>query len=217
MTRLRSKLMDVGTFAPVGAVRGLILTPDPGVGVVAGLLALFAAFWNLHVVLLFMLVVVAGGLDLLVGARRASLQEKAGTDAYSKDKLDDGMVNKAVILVVSLFIGICVDTVVAMTGNVVDLGLATPFREFTPITASMLFYRLLREIASIMRNVDQTPGGRDAIWPALAKVIDTLRYRLAVNPAAVAAPARRWTDELTPEEQEQVTAFLAERRKTDTP
>jgi hypothetical protein len=214
---LRQKLLSPQAFVPVSAVRSVLLTPDPGVGVIAGLVALFAAFWNLHIVLLFFLVVAAGGIDLAVGARRAHLQEKEGRGAFTRQRLDEGLWSKALFLVVSIFLGVCIDSLIALGGTVGDLGFALPFKAFTPVTAAMLFYRLLREITSIMRNVEQAPGGRDALWPALSRVIDTLRYRMTTDPSAKAPPARRWDDGLSAEDRALALELLAERRKSDLP
>lgn len=203
---------------PVWMIRTSATGPtlEPSVSVLAGLFAIFAAFWNLHVVLLLTLTVAAGVVDLLVGARRAHLQEASGEDAFTREKLDRGMVGKIILLVVSFFIGMCVDSVFSLVGSVADLGFAIPFATYTPITAAALFYRLGREVASIMRNIEATPGGKDGLWPPLKKVLDIVRFRMS-HPDAVSQPNRRWDDELSPEEKEMVKALLAERRKGDEP
>lgn len=180
----------------VAAFKAAIAAPtDVSTGVGAGLLAIFLAFWNLHVVLLFILVVGAGGVDLLVGARRAHYSERAGKGRFSDQVLSDGMWGKALILIVILFLGICADSMIILAGGVTQLGFVSLFQTLTPVTAAMLLYRLTKETASIKRNIKETPGGKDAIWEGFDFFLDELRYR-ALHPGAEWVPRRRRGDQL---------------------
>jgi hypothetical protein len=160
---------------------------------------------------LIILVVALGGVDLLAGARRASLLEREGRGRFDDSKLNEGAMGKAVILLITLIMGMSFDTLVSLFGGFVDLGFSETFRSLTPVTASMLLYRFYRESASIQRNVETTPGGKDALWPGISKLIDSLRFQAKTGTDA--APERRWTDELTAEERDFITKALAERRK----
>lgn len=180
---------------------------DPSAGVLAALAAIGFSFWNLHVVLLVLLVVGAGTADLLAGARRAHLREKFHLgEVYDKKKLDDGAWGKLFYLVLSLFFGMSGDSLVGLLGSGFDLGFADPFKALTPITAGALLYRFGKESASVMRNLEQTPGGKDQVWP-IAKLIDTIRWEKSPGTTGP-VPTDRW-DDLTIEERE----WLAEQLK----
>lgn len=218
----RERLTDVHAFFPVAFVRQ---QAEPSLGVIAGLLALSAAFWNLHVVFLLLMVVLFGGVDILLGARMVHLREKAGQDVtFSRDRLDDGIAGKAIYLVISFLIGAAIDSALSLTGGMADLGWAGPFKDYTPIASAMLFWRFIREIVSIRRNVELTPGGRDALWPGLGRTIDNMRFA-RTHPEADGAPARRSSDyeghgedghrrfaDLSPEEQLLLVDTLARHR-----
>lgn len=218
MSELRERLLSLHTFLPVpaSAPKGALAQVDPGVGVLAGLVALVAAFWNLHVVVLFFWVVLLGGVDLLVGFRRVRRQERLGKAIYDPKRMDDGMFGKAVYLLVNLLLGMCSDMVIAMIGNAGDLGFAAPFQLYTPITSALLFWRLLKESTSITRNIKETPGGEDAIWPGLARLIDALRFRMTDEKGAE-VPSRRWADDLSPEERKEVEKYLMDKRRAVQP
>lgn len=197
-----------------GAMKGAIAAPaDVSAGVGAGLLAIFLAFWNLHVVLLLILTAGAGGVDLLVGARRAHFAERAGVGKFSDQVLSDGMWGKALILIVILFLGVSADSVIILAGGVTNLGFVSLFQTLTPVTAAMLLYRLTKESASIKRNIKATPGGKDAIWPGLDDILDELRYR-ALHPEAARAPRRRAKDRAPPTAAE-LAALLAEAQERE--
>lgn len=195
------------------AMKGAIVAPaDVGAGVGAGLLAIFAAFWNLHVVLLLILVVGAGGWDLLLGARRAHYAERAGIGEFSDQKLNDGFWTKAIVLITILLLGVSADSVLILVGGIVKLGFVSLFQSLTPVTAGMLLYRLTKESASIKRNLKETPGGKDAIWPGWDMVMDELRYRM-LHPGAEWVPRRRAGDRLQPAPTSAELAVLLEEAK----
>lgn len=180
----------------LGLARGQAV--EPGVGVVAGLAALVLAFWNLHVVFLLIAAGIAGGIDLLVGARRAHMLEKAapaGTAIFKGEKLNEGAIGKATYLIAGFFVGMILDTLVTVFGTVIDVGFVAQFKSFTPITTAILFYRTTKELASIMRNIEQTPGGKDALLPILPAIIDKVRAGMSLEPLD-----KRWSDRQTPED-----------------
>lgn len=183
----------VGMSAPMKA--GFLTQIDVGAGVGAGLLAIVLAFWNLHIVLLLILVVGGGGVDLLVGARRAHYNARAGIESFSDQVLSDGMWGKAVILIVILFLGVAADSMLIFVSGAAQLGFVTMFQNITPVTSALLLYRLTKESASIKRNIKQTPGGKDAIWPGLDLILDELRYRM-MHPDADSMPRQRVRDQL---------------------
>lgn len=187
--------------------------PEPTVGVLAALSALLAGFWNLHVLVLFGMTVGAGIWDLLAGARRARKTKRSdGTDEYDNRILNDGVWDKLFYLFLSLFFGGCGDLLLSLLGGAGDLGFTEVFRTFTPVTASALFFRFGKEVASIYRNVEQTPGGKGAIWN-LKAFIDTIRFRLSGNPGQP-RPDRRWDDDLTAEDRAWIAEQLGERRRS---
>lgn len=187
---------------PVWMAKGSAQLPEPGINVLAGLLAIFFAFWNLHVVLLGILVVAAGAMDLLVGPQ---------------EKIDRRAIDKAVYFAVSLFLGMCCDSLGALIGGMGDLQFALPIQTYTPITAAALAFRLSREGKWIVRHTNARPGGRGEVLPTLTKIIDAARFN-AVHPEADATPDGRWSDGelpagITQEDVELVMKFLAKREK----
>lgn len=198
-----------------GSIRHAFAVPtEPTAGVIAGLVALFAAFWNVHVAALLILVIGGGIIDLLTGARRARLRSRKGLPGgFDRATLDQGMSGKFLYLVVLLFVGMSVDIVLSLIGGAADMGVSWIFQTFTPATATALAYRLAREISSITENVEGTPGGRDVIWPGVRRFVDALRFRMAHPEAEQATPPeRRWSDGISPDERAWIEEQLDERR-----
>lgn len=192
---------------------GLSVSPEPAAGVIAAVMAIVAGFWNVHTVLLFSLVVLAGGIDLLAGSRRASARERLNLgEEFDRQTLDDGARAKAFYLLVSLFLGMGADSLDAVTGGRLDLGIAGPFADLTPVTSAALFWRFIREVASIFRNIDQTPGGKNAIFPGFVRLVDTFRWRAAPHTSGP-LPERRWGDDISPEERAWIEMELGIRRR----
>lgn len=200
------------TSAASHLMRQAFAVPDAGAGVVAGLIGLAAAFWNLHVVVLLILVIAGGVVDLWAGARRARIRTRRGLPGgFDRTVLDEGISGKAAVLVALLFLGVAADSLIALAGGAAGLGIGTLFATFTPATAGLLAYRLARESSSIIENFEGTPGGEDAIWPGLKRIVDTLRFRMT-HTGGAAPPERRWDDDLTSEERAWITQQLGERR-----
>jgi len=201
------------TSAAAGVLRQAFAMPtEPGPGVAAGLLALATAFYNLHVVVLLILVVFGGVIDLWTGSRRARIRSRLGeSGGYDRAVLDEGISGKTVALVVILFLGVAIDSVVSLAGGAAELGIGGVFATYTPATAALLAYRLAREISSISENLDGTPGGRDAIWPGVKRFVDGIRFQL-IHPEAKDAPERRWDDGLSDADRAWVVEMLAARK-----
>ncbi len=205
------RLQPVATA--LSPLRSAFASPaEPGPGVVAGLLALAAAFYNLHVAVLLILVVSGGILDLWTGARRARIRDRLGLPGgFDRAVLDEGIGGKSVTLVVLLFIGASIDALVSIAGGAADLGFAGLFSEYTPATSALLAYRWAREVSSIRENHEATPGGKNTIWPGAIRFVDALRYRM-IHPTSGALPQDRWDDGLTIEEKAWIHQQLGERR-----
>lgn len=214
MQNTREFPMNPHRFAPASFIfRQLSALPaEPASGVLAALLAILASFWNVQVVLLLILVVVSGAVDLEAGARRATVRERLNLgESYSEKILREGMRAKAFYLFVSLFLGIAVDALVATFAGHLDLGFAGLFKSITPATCAMLFWRFRREVRSTLRNIDQTPGGKDAIFPFAARIIDEIRWRGTPGTSGP-LPRERWGDGITPEERNMIDRILMEHR-----
>lgn len=183
---------------------------DTGPSVGAGLLTLFSAFWNLHVVVLCLFVIGANILDLLTGARRARIYKRLGLPgAYDRAVLDDGILDKAIVFVVILFAGVSIDSILTLAASPADLPVSRFFQTFTPTLTALLAHRFARELTSAIENVEDTPGGRDAIWPGARKIIDAIRYRLMTS-GSPPMPERRWDDHLSAEKRARIEVILGE-------
>lgn len=190
------------------------MTPpgDPATGVLTALVTIVTAFFNVHVIWLFILVVVGGLLDLWTGARRARIRTRLGQKGgFDREILDEGMSGKGAILIAILFLGVASDSLAVMASGAADLGAVDFFRSSTPVTAGLLAWRLWREAASIRQNIEETPGGKDAVWPGGVKVLDALFYRI-LNPGGGALPQKRWGDHIPPEERAWIDEHLADWR-----
>lgn len=178
---------------------GFIVPPDPGAGVAAGLLALGLAFWNLHTVVFFGLVVVGGAVDLWTGSARARANDRLKKpNGFDRARLREGMWGKAIDLAIALFYGVTIDVVFTLIGGWADLGITDIFQTHTPGTAAMLLWLLLKEWESIKENRENTPGGAGRIAPLVVKVIDILRWWMKYPGKPF--PAERWRDNRTPEQ-----------------
>ncbi len=196
----------------------LSIPHDAGPGVIAGLVALAASFYNLHVAVLFIFVVAGGMVDLYAGARRARVHSRLQLPGgYDRQILDDGVSGKLVKLAASIFMGASLDAIGSLIGGATDLGFASLLSTYTPFTTAFLLWRWQAEAASILQNVEATPGGKGALWPGAMKVIDEVRFRLAHPAAAGGLPQDRWGDHVSSDERAWLDQMLAERRSTPRP
>ncbi len=182
---------------------------DPGPGVIAGVVAIFTAFWNLHVVVLSLLVVTASGVDLLTGARRARVLKRLGLPGgFQREVLDEGAATKAVHIIAITFLGVCADTVLTLLASPADLGVSSFFRTMTPVLAFFLAVYLARELSSIVQNLEETPGARSAFFRIIGGTIEGIWRHFT--------GARRIVDRLDdaePEELERYRRFLEAERE----
>lgn len=189
------------------APTALAIPPDPGAGVVAGLLAILGAFWNLHVVVLFLLVVLGGAVDLWTGSQRARANDRLGLpDGFDKMRLREGLASKASDLVIAIFYGLTIDGLVAVVGGWANLEITGVFQTYTPGMAVMLFGLVLSERESIKANRENTPGGKGKVPPIVETMFDVLRWKF-LHPFQP-FPASRWKDGKPEEEVERVEAAL---------
>lgn len=192
---------------------------DPSVGVLTGLIAIIASFWNIQVVVLMLLVIWWGGMDLSAGARRARLTRDPATNKSQFDRqvLDDGAWGKVFYFIGAMSMGVMGDSLLILFAKALDFSWAAYLTVLTPATCASLIARLQKEYESFKENVEETPGGRDALWWMLpSSIIDGIRWRF-FHPQEGPKPERRWKDgktdaggdfSLTAEERE----FITERR-----
>lgn len=182
-----------------------ITEPAPGVG--AGISAMLALFWNLHVVLIFGLVIGAGLFDLWTGSRRARLSRE-----FDRERLDEGIESKLILILSGLFLGLTIDLLVMLGVNLTGVGepLGFAVQTFTPVTAGILGFILVRECASILDNLDNTPGTRGGIWPGAKRIVDTIRWNAKGNEGT--PPEERWDDDLSPAQRRQVEEYIHQMR-----
>ncbi len=195
-----------------GLRQAMAFPTDPNAGVAAGLIAILAAFWNLHVVALLILVVAGGVIDLWAGSRRARINGRLGrAETFDRKKLDEGAEGKAVVLIIYLFLGVSADTLIILAAG--GLEIVTILETYTPATTALLVSRLAREMSSIIENYEATPSGKGQIWPGIKKFIDILRFKLS-HPEADSFPNNRWDDKGNLEKkawhQEQLAALELE-------
>lgn len=191
-------------------ITSLQIPAEPAIGVIAGIVALFGSFYNFHVVLALLFTVIAGLTDLWVGARRVKrIEEFTGEDHYERKIMDRGLTNKLFLLFFHVFLGMVFDSFTILAGSVFDLGIVAPFKVATPFTFGAIMFRLMREIASIIRNIEKTPGAsKESLWPVFIKMIDIFRIKLN-TPGPV--HLHRWSDiQLTPEQIERLKKIVDE-------
>lgn len=202
-----------------GSVRHAFAAPnDPTAGVLAGLVALFAAFWNVHVLALLILVIIGGGVDLLTGARRARIRKRLKLPGgFDRAVLDEGASGKLLYLIVVMFVGMSADVLLSLLGDAGEMNIGWIFQTITPATTAALAWRLAREVGSVAENVEGTPGGQDVIWPGVRRFVDALRFRMAHPEAEGRLPNERWGDNMSPEERAWISEQLDERRAAGEP
>jgi hypothetical protein len=193
-------------------ITSLQIPAEPTIGVLAGIIALLGSFWNFHVVLALLFTVVAGITDLWAGARRAKrIDLLTGEDIYKQEILDQGLTNKLFLLFFHTFLGMVFDSFAIIAGGAFDLGVVAPFKIATPFTFGAIIFRLMREVSSIVRNVEKTPGAStDSLWPVFIKMIDVFRIKINA-PGTTGVELKRWSDiQLTPEQIERLKKIADE-------
>ena len=192
------------------------LPPDPTtVGVLAGLAALFGSFWSLHIVVLFLWAGAAGIADLLAGANRAMVLKRMNLPgSFERTLLDQGVARKLTHLGFSIFAGMSADIVGSLFAGAGNLAVEPLIQSYTPGLAAALLYRVWRDYVSMLENIEETPGGRDAIWPGARKFIDLINWKSRGGKGPL--PHDRWGD-ISEKERVQIESFVEELRRTARP
>lgn len=166
--------------------------PEVATGVLAALGALLVSFWNIQVVLLVILVVVAGIFDMAFGARRAATVEHlyaSGQESrypeivFSSAKMNEGAITKLLWLALYLFLGMAFDSLFVVLGDFAGNPALQFITGLTPVTVTALAFRFAYEAGSIIRNIDQTPGAKSQLWWGFRKLVDILNLRVASKEA----------------------------------
>jgi hypothetical protein len=181
---------------------------DPNAGVAAGLAAIAAAFWHLHVVVLMIFAVLFALLDLHTGARRARIRKRLDLPgAFDRNVMDEGIITKFTVLGASVLVGVFADTLLMLGLDFFGSAAAAVFETWTPSLAVALLFFTAREAQSALQNIDETPGSEGAVWPGLRKIIDAIRLRAT---GSERLPEKRWTDDLTPEKRAEIERILSD-------
>lgn len=186
---------------------------DPVVGVGAGVLALVSGFFSVHVIILSVLAPVASMLDLLSGARKASVHKRMGLPGgYDKTIRDEGLINKGMLIFAVLTVGISIDLVLKLGTDATGIEAANWFDSYSPILTISLAWFWAREITSAMNNIATTPGSEGALWPGLVNIVQGIRYRITGKnpPPQSRVQPGHWINEYPEETQTKLRAIIQE-------
>ncbi|MFA5604197.1 MAG: phage holin family protein [Bacilli bacterium] len=152
---------------------------DPVVGLGTALLTLVSGFLSLHMIVLMILTPLASVLDLLLGARKASVRKRLGlSGGYDRAIRDEGLINKGVLFLSIFLIGFSIDMILKVGSESSGLEIANWFSSYSPVLSLMLAWFWAREITSALDNIATTPGSEGAIWPGVMNIIQGIRYRI---------------------------------------
>lgn len=182
---------------------------SPGVWV--SIITIFASFWNVHVVLLFILIILASIFDLLTGARRASLRKRMGLPGgFDRERMNEGLVTKVLLTLTIIVIGVSVDAILKVITGTANLEIGEWVNAYNPVLTILLAWYWARETTSILENLAATPGSEGAVWPGVRNLINSIRYRLTgKNPPENSEPVP-WFYDLPDTTQERIRRVLEE-------